>query len=42
MQGYVNVKAYKEWNAWVTFVLSPAAPSPKPSPAMITKALPAS
>jgi hypothetical protein len=36
-QGYLNFKAYKEfdnanrpdgWNAWVTFVLSPAAPSP--------------
>jgi hypothetical protein len=48
MQGYVNVKAYKEfengnrpdgWNAWVTFVLSPA---PKPSPTLITKALPPS
>lgn len=42
MQGYVNVKAYKEfaaqnrpegWNAWLTFAISPAAPepaSPKP------------
>ena len=37
MQGYLNVKAYKEfaaenrpegWNAWVTFVISPAAPPP--------------
>jgi hypothetical protein len=36
-QGYLNFKAYKEfdngnrpdgWNAWVTFVLSPTAPSP--------------
>jgi hypothetical protein len=51
MQGYVNVKAYKEfenanrpdgWNGWITFVLSPAPPTPKPSPPMITKALPPS
>jgi hypothetical protein len=37
MQGYINVKAYGEfdaqdrpsgWNAWLTFVLSPAAPTP--------------
>lgn len=37
MQGYLNLKAYKEfaaenrpegWNAWVTFVISPTAPSP--------------
>ena len=37
MQGYLNFKAYKEfaaehrpdgWNAWVTFVISPAAPTP--------------
>jgi hypothetical protein len=51
MQGYVNVKAYKEfesanrpdgWNAWLTFVLSPAPPTAKPSPTMITKALPPS
>lgn len=37
MQGYVNVKAYKEfaaqnrpegWNAWLTFAISPAAPEP--------------
>jgi hypothetical protein len=51
MQSFVNVRAYEEfenanrpdgWKAWVTFVLSPAPPSPKPSPAMITKALPAS
>lgn len=35
MQGYVNIKAYKEfaahnrpegWNAWLTFAISPAAP----------------
>ena len=51
MQGYVNVKAYKEfenanrpdgWNAWLTFVLSPAPPSAAPSPPLITKALPRS
>jgi len=37
MQGYLNFKGYKEfaaerrpdgWNAWVTFVISPAAPTP--------------
>ncbi len=37
MQGYLNLKAYKEfaaenrpdgWNAWVTFVISPEPPSP--------------
>ena len=36
MQGYLNFKGYKEfaaenrpdgWNAWVTFVISPAAPA---------------
>jgi len=50
MQGYLNFKAYKEfaaehrpegWNAWVTFVISPAAPSEAPPPParrpMITK-----
>jgi hypothetical protein len=40
MQGYLNVKGYKEfdeehraagWNGWVTFAISPPAPSP-PSP----------
>ena len=40
MQGYLNLKAYKEfdaqnrpdgWNAWLTFAISPAAPSPAPS-----------
>ena len=42
MDGYVNVKAYKEfaaehrpegWNAWLTFAISPKAPettAPKP------------
>ena len=48
MQGYLNFKAYKEfaaehrpdgWNAWVTFVISPAAPttSARPTARMITK-----
>lgn len=48
LQGYLNLKAYKEfasehrpdgWNVWLTFVISPAAPheaSPKRS-ALITK-----
>jgi hypothetical protein len=40
-QGYLNVKAYKEfeaehrpegWNAWLTFVVSPAAPTPGAPP----------
>jgi hypothetical protein len=46
-QGYLNLKGYKEfgaehrpegWNVWLTFVISPAAPTP-PTPArtMITK-----
>jgi len=43
MQGYVNAKAYFEWdnhdrlagfNTWLTFSISPAAPAPTP---MITK-----
>jgi len=48
MQGYLNLKAYKEfdaqnrpdgWNAWLTFAISPAAPAAKPStpPRMVTK-----
>jgi hypothetical protein len=48
MQGYLNLKAYEEfdasdrpkgWNAWVTFVLSPAAATPPTTPKkrMITK-----
>jgi hypothetical protein len=50
MQGYLNFKAYKEfaaerrpegWNAWLTFAISPAAPSEAPPPpsrrAMYTK-----
>jgi hypothetical protein len=46
LQGYINLKAYAEfdhanrpdgWNAWVTFVISPAALTPAP-PALVTKA----
>jgi hypothetical protein len=47
MQGYLNFKGYAEfdgvdrpsgWNAWVTFALSPAAPTPPtPSHPIITK-----
>jgi hypothetical protein len=47
MQGYLNLKAYGEfdhdnrpdgWNAWLTFVLSPAPPSSTSSaPPMLTK-----
>jgi hypothetical protein len=45
-QGYLNFKAYKEfdnanrpdgWNAWVTFVLSPAAPSPSRPRRMVSQ-----
>jgi len=46
-QGYINLKGYGEfaaqhrpdgWNAWLTFVISPAAPGPPPSTTrMITK-----
>ena len=37
-QGYLNLKGYKEfgaehrpegWNVWLTFVISPAAPTPR-------------
>ena len=52
MQGYLNFKAYGEfdasdrpdgWNAWVTFSLSPAPPSaPSTSSPIVTKALPRS
>ncbi len=48
MQGYINLKAYGEfdhadrpdgWNAWLTFVISPAAPTPATAPpSMVTKA----
>lgn len=45
-QGYLNFKGYKEfdashrpegWNAWVTFVISPAAPAPAPAKRIVTK-----
>jgi hypothetical protein len=40
MQGYLNFKGYKEfdaenrpegWNFWLTLVISPAAPQPSPA-----------
>jgi hypothetical protein len=48
MQGYLNLKGYKEfdaehrpegWNVWLTFAISPAAPSEAPpsSRRMVTK-----
>jgi hypothetical protein len=46
MQGYVNVKAYKEfaaqnrpegWNAWLTFAISPAAPEPASAKPIVRK-----
>jgi hypothetical protein len=47
MQGYLNLKGYKEfaaenradgWNVWLTFAISPAAPTPSALPTrMITK-----
>ncbi len=48
LQGYLNLKAYKEfdaqnrpdgWNAWLTFAISPAAPSPASTASrhMVTK-----
>ena len=48
MQGYLNLKGYKEfdaenraegWNVWLTFAISPAAPSETPptSRRMVTK-----
>jgi hypothetical protein len=50
MQGYLNAKAYAEfdnmnrpdgWNAWLTFVISPAAPAPETARApVVTKASP--
>ena len=45
-QGYLNLKGYREfdnanrpdgWNAWVTLVISPAAPTPPPPKSIITK-----
>jgi hypothetical protein len=41
LQGYLNLKGYKEfeaehrpegWNVWLTFAISPAPPTPAPSP----------
>ena len=49
MQGLLNLKAYKEfdaqnrpegWNAWVVFSISPAAPVPPAAAPMVTKAPP--
>jgi hypothetical protein len=47
MQGYLNIKGYKEfaaenrpegWNTWITFAISPAAAAPPPATRpMITK-----
>jgi hypothetical protein len=46
MQGYVNLKAYAEfdaaarpsgWNAWVTFSLAPAATAPAAPAPILTK-----
>jgi hypothetical protein len=46
LQGYVNLKAYKEfnaahrpdgWNAWFTLSISPAASTAAPQQAMIRK-----
>jgi hypothetical protein len=52
MQGYINLKAYGEfdghdrpsgWNSWLTFVLSPAPPAAdKAPPPMLTKGPPRS
>ena len=45
-QGYLNLKAYKEfaaehrpdgWNAWVTLAISPKAPSPSPTTMPLTR-----
>ena len=46
LQGYLNLKVYKEfaaehrpegWNAWVTFVISPPAPTPVSTTRMVRK-----
>ena len=46
LQGYVNLKGYKEfsaahrpegWNVWLTFVISPAAATPQPPRPRFTK-----
>ena len=45
-QGYLNLKGYKEfdaehradgWNVWLTFAISPAAPTTEAKKPMITK-----
>ena len=46
LQGYINLKGYKEfaaenrpdgWNTWVTLVASPAAPTPSAPKPRFTK-----
>jgi hypothetical protein len=46
MQGYLNIKGYKEfaaenrpegWNAWLAFVISPAAPHTPAAPRLVRK-----
>jgi len=46
MQGYLNLKGYKEfagkdrpdgWNTWVSFTISPAPPTPSTPKPRITK-----
>jgi len=46
MQGYLNLKGYKEfgaehraegWNAWLTFAISPAAKETSSARRMVTK-----
>ena len=46
MQGYLNLKAYREfddenrpagWNAWTTFAISPAGPPPPAHSQMVRK-----
>ncbi len=46
MQGYLNLKGYAEfaaehrpegWNVWLTFAVSPTAPTPPPSTRLVHK-----
>lgn len=46
MQGYLNLKGFKEfgaenrpegWNAWLTFALTPAAHHGSPAPSMVVR-----
>jgi hypothetical protein len=46
MQGYLNLKGYKEfgaehradgWNVWLTFAISPSAKEAAPARRMVTK-----